>query len=61
MKDSITTGVEANGYAVWDIQQTFDGFKLELITHLDDEASSDLCGQFPLSADYMSSSPKARR
>ena len=53
MKDSITTVVEANGYAVWDIQQTFDGFRLELTTHLDDDASSNLCGQFQLSADYI--------
>ena len=52
MKDSITTVVEANGYSVWDLSQMDEGFKLELNNHLDDDAISNLCGQFPLTADY---------
>ena len=52
MKDAITTVVEANGYSIWDLSQEGSGFKLELNSHLDDEAISYLCWQFPLSADY---------
>ena len=44
--------VEANGYSILDLSQEGSGFKLELNSHLDDEAISYLCGQFPLSADY---------
>ena len=51
MKDAITTVVEANGYSIWDLSQEVFGFKLKLNVHLDDEAISYLCGQFPLSAD----------
>lgn len=52
MKDAIRTVVDANGYSVWDIRQTYSGFRLELNVSLDDDAASMLCGQFPLSADY---------
>lgn len=52
-KDAITTVVEANGYAVYDIRLTAYGFRLELDSHIDDEAASFLCGQFPLIADYI--------
>ena len=52
MKDAITTVVEANGYTIWDLSQEGSGFKLELNSHLDDEAISYIFGQFPLSADY---------
>lgn len=51
-KDAITTVVEANGYGIYDLRQTGYGFRLELDDHIDDEAASFLCGQFPLSADY---------
>jgi len=52
VKDAITMVVEANGYAIYDLRQTDYGFRLELNGHIDDEAASFLCGQFPLSADY---------
>ena len=52
LKDAITTVVEANGYSIWDLCQEGSGFKLELNSHLDDEAISYLCGQFPMTADY---------
>jgi len=51
-KDAITTMVEANGYAVYDLRQADYGFRLELNSHINDEAASYLCGQLPLSADY---------
>lgn len=51
-KDAITTVVEANGYAVYDLKQNKQGFRLELNSHIDDEAASYLCGQFPIPADY---------
>lgn len=51
-KDSITTVVEANGYAVWDIRMSYSVLYVELTQHLTDEQMSDLCCQFPLSADY---------
>ena len=50
--DAITTVVEANGYGIYDLRQTDFGFRLELNSHIDDEAAEDLCGQFSLSADY---------
>ena len=52
MKDAITTVMEANGYSIWDLSQECSGFKMELNSHLDDEAISYLCGQFPLPGDY---------
>ena len=52
LKDSITTVVEANGASVWDIHQSVGALKVELCQHLDDEQMSELCCQFPLSADY---------
>ena len=52
VKDAITTVVEANGYFIWDLCQDGSGFKLELNSHLDDDAISYLCGQFPMTADY---------
>lgn len=52
MKDSITTVVEANHYSIWELSQTDYGFALELNEHLEDDAISLLCGQFPLVADY---------
>lgn len=51
--DAITTVVEANGYGIYDLNQTASGFRLELNSHIDDEATSNLCGQFFLSADYV--------
>lgn len=51
-KDAITTVVEANGYAVYDLRDTDYGYRLELSRHIDDEAASDLCSQFPFTADY---------
>ena len=52
MKDSITTVVEANHYSIWELSQSDFGFVLELNEHLEDDAISLLCGQFPLVADY---------
>jgi len=52
VKDAIITVVEANGYGIYDLRQTNYGLRLELDGHIDDEAASFLCGQFPLSADY---------
>lgn len=51
-KDSITTVVEANHYSIWELNQSDYGFVLELNEHLEDDAISLLCGQFPLVADY---------
>lgn len=50
--DAITTVVESNGYGIYDLRLTDGGFRLELNSHIDDEAAGDLCGQFSLSADY---------
>ena len=52
MQDSITTVVEANHYSIWELSQTDYRFALELNEHLEDDAISLLCGQFPLVADY---------
>lgn len=52
MKDSIVTVVEANGYSVWDIRQTANGFRVELNDTLNDDEISKLCGQYPLPSDY---------
>lgn len=52
MTDAIRTVVDANHYSVWDIRQTSSGFRVELNETLSDDASSILCGQFPLAADY---------
>jgi len=52
MMDAITTVVEANGYSIWDLKQTSDGFRLELNQKINDDDASLLCGQFPISADY---------
>ena len=52
MKDSITTVAEANHYSIWELSQSDYGFVLELNEHLEDDAISLLCGQFPRVADY---------
>lgn len=52
MKDSITTVVEANHHSIWELCQSEYGMVLELNEHLEDDAISLLCGQFPLAADY---------
>ena len=52
LKDAITTAVEANGYAVWDIRQGAGALRVELDRHLTDDQMSALCCQFPLTADY---------
>lgn len=51
-KDAITTIVDANGYGVWDLHPTENGFQLELDARLDDESIEYLCAQMPLTADY---------
>ena len=52
MKDSITTVVEANHYSIWELSQTDYGFALELNEHLEDDAISLLCRQFPIVEHY---------
>lgn len=52
MQDAVTTVANANGYGVWDLHPTGDGFVLELDRHISDEAAGNLCGQMPLTADY---------
>ena len=52
MKDSIIMVAEAHHYSIWELSQSDYGFVLELNEHLEDDAISLLCGQFPLVADY---------
>lgn len=52
LQDAITTVVDANGYSVWSLRHTGGGFQLELTEHIQEEQAMELCGQFPMDADY---------
>lgn len=54
-QDEIRTVVDAAiGCGIWDIRYNSkrEAIELELATHLDEDAVSDLCCQFSLSCDY---------
>ena len=54
-QDEIRTVVDAAiGCGIWNLSysERRGAIELELATHLDDDAISDLCCQFPLACDY---------
>ena len=52
LQDAITTVVDANGFTVWSLRHSDGGFQLELTEHIQEDRAAELCGQFPLDAEY---------
>lgn len=54
LQDEITAAVNALGYTVWELSynQQSGTFRLELNEHVEDDQTSTICYQMPLTADY---------